>query len=374
MRISNRTVRRVIGVTTVAALPLVAALTAEAHSLPSAAVAQPVAVAAAQPSGGTTVLRATPSQRARAATAWTLEARRAAKPLAFPGDAVASPQTAAQPSGRAGSVPGRTPAAESDRLAKAQFPQEWAAASSRPSAAADADADFGTAGVFTSYLANFYSTMWRDYPYRATGKLYITGGGYCSASVISPNNIIVTAAHCVYDTVNNRFLNGWTFVPADRAGAAPYGSFPWTSARVLNNWINASGTDRRYDVAVITLGNNSAGQPVTFYSGWLGRSWDQSSTQHHHAIGYPSNLNSGLYTYVCAAESFSGGADVLGMGCNMTFGSSGGPWIRAFAPHVSGAVNQANSVVSGGTPGTNTFYGARFSSNNIVPLCNAQGC
>ena len=57
------------------------------------------------------------------------------------------------------------------------------------------------------------------------------------------------------------------------------------------------------------------------------------------------------------------------MGCNMTFGSSGGPWIRNFTPQVSGAVNHVNSVVSGGTPGTNTFYGARFSSGNIVPLC-----
>ena len=96
--------------------------------------------------------------------------------------------------------------------------------------------------------------------------------------MISPNNIIVTAAHCLYDTENNSWMDGWTFVPADRAGAAPYGTFPWTSARVLNNWINASGTDRRYDIAVIALGNNSAGRPVTFYSGWLGRSWNLAAS------------------------------------------------------------------------------------------------
>jgi hypothetical protein len=132
---------------------------------------------------------------------------------------------------------------------------------------------------------------------------------------------------------------------------------------------------RRYDVAVISLDKNSAGKKVTDYTGYLGRSWNYGYTQHHHAMGYPSNLTDGTkYTYTCAAESFSAGTDVLGMGCNMTYGSSGGPWSRWFMPYRGGANNYVNSVVSGGDPEVKTFYGARFSSSNIVPLCNDEGC
>ena len=66
------------------------------------------------------------------------------------------------------------------------------------------------------------------------------------------------------------------------------------------------------------------------------------------------------------------------MGCNMTYGSSGGPWLRVYRPHESGANNYVNAVVSGYDACTGTFgqsfNGPRFTTDNIVPLCNAQGC
>lgn len=276
--------------------------------------------------------------------------------------------------GEPGFAQGRVPNKKADKSAKSNYPDEWQALNyNEPLTDFESDGffdDYGTAAVFTSYLTNYYSNMYLQFPYRAVGKVYISGGGYCSASVISPN-VIVTAAHCVYDTSANRWYSGWTFVPADRNGAAPYGSFAWSSAKVLSGWINASGTVRRYDVALIKLRPNSAGRNVSYYTGYLGRSWNYGYTVNLHAMGYPSNLSSGRYTYTCTAETFSGGTDVLGMGCNMTYGSSGGPWIRAFAPNVTGYVD---SVVSGGTPGTNTFYGPRFSSSNIVPLCGTSTC
>jgi V8-like Glu-specific endopeptidase len=352
-----------------------------------------------------TTITATQAEQQAALAAWTREARLAAKPLSLPVMTAAdinAAATEAEAIGVSGSVAGGRPNRNAEAAARSQYPEEWQELSEELEeqslledesvgknnlyapliiqggeqgvTASDVTSPYGTAGVYTSYLGNFYSQMYRYYPYHAVGKLYITGGGYCSASVISPNNIIVTAAHCVYDTVNNRWLNGWTFVPADRNGTAPYGSFPWVSASILNAYISASSNTARYDVAVIKLGNNSAGRPVTYYTGWLGRSWNYNYVQSLHAVGYPSNLNSGRYTYLCAAETASGGTDVLRMGCNMTFGSSGGPWIRVFAPYATGARNYVNSVVSGGTPGTNTFYGIRFTSSNIVTLCNIQGC
>lgn len=336
---------------------------------------------AQQPDQTTVTITASSAVQQATLKAWTREARQSAKPLPFPSvqGNPAPEETEPAVTGQPSLAQGGQPDLKAVRAARQQFPEEWAALQQDATLQSDMGIE-GTAGVYTSYLGNYFSQMWTGFPYGAVGKLYITGGGYCSASVISPNNIIVTAAHCVYNTDTNTWLGGWTFVPADRAGSAPFGTFPWSSATVLTNWVNASNSlaGRPYDVAVINLGNNSSGYPVTAYTGWLGRSWNYGYVQHMHSIGYPSNLTNGtLYTYICSAESFQQGADILGKGCNMMHGSSGGPWIRVFTPFTSGARNYVNSVVSGGLPGStwgNTYYGARFSDNNIVPLCSAAGC
>jgi len=338
---------------------------------------------AQEPQDQTVSIKASRAERLAALEMWTREARAAAQPLPFPVGSVDElmQDSAEELSGEPGSAEGGLPHPKADRRARRQYPEEWEVLLNELDVEDSLDTveALGTAGKYTSYLGNRYKQMYQQFPFRGVGKLYITSGGYCSASVISPNNIIVTAAHCVYDTDTNTWLSGWTFVPADRKGVAPYGTFPWVSARVLTAWINAgsSTAGRRYDVALIRLGNNSAGNPVTFYTGWLGRSWDYGYTQHLHAIGYPGNLKSGKFTYICAAESFKQATDILGMGCNMMHGSSGGPWERVFQPYASGANNYVNSVVSGGLSGPtwgNTFYGARFSSKNIVKLCDAEGC
>lgn len=357
-------------------------LLGSAGGAPSAARAQ----VAQPPQGGrqtAAVIQATPADQQAALAQWTREARLAAKPMALPAPAAGQPAPQGEPqtlAGPSGSAPGGAPQASAQEQARQQFPEEWRLldqAGAAPQLQPASQTPLGTAGVYTSYLGNYYSIMHTIAPYLAVGKLYIAGGGWCSASVISPNNIIVTAAHCVYNTDTNSWYGGWTFVPADRAGAAPFGVFPWAAAAVPPNWMAApdSVTGRRYDVATIRLGNNGAGYPVTAYTGWLGRAWNYGYVQHLHAIGYPSNLyGSGSYTHICAAETFAQTTDVLGMGCNMMHGSSGGPWIMAFAPYGYGYVD---SVVSGGLSGAtwgNTFYGARFSNDNIVVVCTSLGC
>lgn len=282
--------------------------------------------------------------------------------------------------GTPGFVAGAYPDPRADTVAQREFRGEWRIMEDELRAFAQEDRELGpfeamgTRNTYTSYRGNAYAEMWRTYPYRAVGKLYIDGGGTCSASVIGPN-IIVTAAHCVYNRGTRRWYRGWTFVPADRGGAAPYGTFRWRNARILTGWRNTGGA--RYDVALIRLWPNRAGRSVSYYTGALGRSWNYGSTVNLHAIGYPGNLESGRYTYICTAETFSGGTNVLRMGCNMQHGSSGGPWIRRFAPYRWGNYNYVNSVVHGGVPGSGTFRGVRFSNENIVPLCRTSwgwGC
>lgn len=236
--------------------------------------------------------------------------------------------------------------------------------------------DFGTADTYTAYLGNYWLNQQQAYPWKVVGKLLIDGGGYCTAQSITgaPKNIIVTAAHCVYD-VGRGFKSGWTFVPAERNGAAPYGQYRWASARVLNAWISGGG--RRNDVAIIRLQNNpTTGRPVSYYTGWLGWRMNFPYVRNLHSIGYASNIST-LYTSMCTAESYSAsceGTDVLVKGCNMTYGSSGGAWISNYKPYqVSGYVE---GVVSGpsctGSFG-NTYVAPHFSSSNLGVLCSAEG-
>jgi hypothetical protein len=266
---------------------------------------------------------------------------------------------------------------ELDRMAeKGLLPDELAdpAKDGGATFADDGGIDFGTADIYTAYSANRWTQMWKAFPWKAMGKLLIDGGGYCTAQVISPKNLIVTAAHCVY---NGGWYSGWTFVPAERFGAAPYGQYRWVSATILPNWITTGG--RRYDVALIKLANNpTTGLPATSYVGHLGWRSNFPYVRNLTSFGYASNLST-QYTSACAAESyFAGcqGTDVLVKGCNMTFGSSGGGWVDVYKPFESGSNNYVEGVVSGpsctGTFG-NTFVGPRFSSANLGVLCGTYG-
>jgi V8-like Glu-specific endopeptidase len=231
------------------------------------------------------------------------------------------------------------------------------------------------ADIFTQYCENC-SPLNPKAPI-AVGKLF-SNAGTCSASVVSGNNVIVTAAHCCWDRSKNSWVGGWSFAPAYNNGNAPYGVFAWSQATILNSWINNG--DVASDVCVIRLQNDRSGHGVTYYTGWLGRSWNWPSEQSIHALGYPGNIGGGNMLELCASESFSpsaacGGTGVLNTGCSMTYGSSGGPWVRNYRSD-----NWVNSVVHGydstsctGTFGK-TFNGARFTSGNIVTLCNAIGC
>lgn len=287
------------------------------------------------------------------------------------------------------------PSADANSQAQKDFPDQWkllreldpqigeealkskgsGAAKSTAAGQAPVSEPRGTQDVYTSYRGNYWVNQQTAYPWAVVGKLLIDGGGYCTAQSITgaPKNIIVTAAHCVYD-VGSGFKAGWTFVPAERNGVGPYGQFRWASARVLTAWTTGGG--RRNDIALIRLQNNNAGRPVSYYTGWLGWRQNYPYTRNLHSIGYASNIST-AWTSMCSAESFYAsceGDDVLVKGCNMTYGSSGGAWIDEYKPYeVSGYVE---SVVSGpscaGAFGQ-TYVGAHFSGANFGALCTAEG-
>ena len=245
----------------------------------------------------------------------------------------------------------------------------------------------GASQTYTYYEINRKNPLWKQYPHIWVGKFTFTtpsGDASCSATAIS-NNHIVTAAHCVYDTpARNAFWTNKAFTPAYRNGSAPYGTFATTGCTILTAYQNLSGSYTingwaRYDVAVCSVGKNSAGQTLNQAVGSAGRSWNFNYNQLHFNSGYPARnyndkLLSGAAQYLrsCTAESFQQTTDTLGSGCYYGRGISGGPWLRDYkATYVSGYVNSVNSGLFFGTQNN---YGARFTSNNIVVLCNASGC
>jgi V8-like Glu-specific endopeptidase len=271
--------------------------------------------------------------------------------------------------------------------AQAAYPQDWAMLEESALAESPAAAD-GTPGVYTSYIVNQNAALWKTNGHIPTGRLSFTtpnGTSYCSASVISGNNVIVTAAHCVYDSTNNRWYNNWAFTPAYRNGAAPYGTFPYQTCWVLTSWINLVGnyainTWADDDVAVCKMRNNSAGQTLSSRTGWYGRMWNYGYIHHVHNMGYPfrnfNNVNvanAGQYLRLCANETFQQANNVLGGGCNWGPGISGGPWLVSYDPFDQ-ITSYVNVVNSGLFVGQQNLYGGRFTSNNIVPLCTAAGC
>lgn len=326
-----------------------------------------------------------PAQLAASESFWTPARIAAARPFPIPVDYGSAEVDAAaftEEAAVAESSPAGAAEPGANMLARQLYPEAWDAVGRGLVEAAPE----GASQTYTYYDVNVNTAFWQVYPHKWVGRLSFTtpsGTSYCSATVISGNNI-VTAAHCAYDTTNNRWYSNWVFTPAYRAGSAPYGTFAGASASVLTAWVNLAGgyainTWAQHDVAVITLRPNSAGRTVNQMVGWAGRNWNYNFTQLHFNSGYPFRsytdatlTSAGSYLRSCTAESFMQATETLGGGCYFGRGISGGSWLRNYKPFVlSGNVNSVNS---GLFIGTQNLYGPRFNSNNIVPLCTARGC
>jgi len=226
-----------------------------------------------------------------------------------------------------------------------------------------------------------------------TGKVWFSmdGGDWvCSAAAVNNglNNasLIVTAGHCAYDEVNHAFATNWTYIPAfDQTPtfdcvAAVYGC--WTASRiVVHDGYSTAGSFNKqatiHDFAVIVVGAGNKGTQLdslgTYSIAFPGISTGGSV----HAFGYPA---AGKYkgkdlTY-CAGPTFNDQYNddaTWGIACNMTGGSSGGPWIASFTnaagANAGGTLTSLNSY---GYNGLSNMYGPKFSSATQLVYNNAN--
>ncbi|NUO10411.1 MAG: trypsin-like serine protease [Candidatus Brocadia sp.] len=210
-------------------------------------------------------------------------------------------------------------------------------------------------------LTSLYST----YPYKTIGKVFFTEAGanyVCSGSSIG-GRAVLTAGHCVCNG-NKVWHTNWTFVPAYRDNSRPYGTWAAESLTTFADYLNYKKPCR--DVGFAVTKYNSSGQKLSSVVGSLGFAWNFNVAQvHWNSFGYPaeSPFNGRKLVECQASHAVSdspGGCTpaTIGIGCDMTGGSSGGPWIKNFNSSVSGMYNYANGLNS---YGYSTQPGAMYS-------------
>jgi hypothetical protein len=209
-----------------------------------------------------------------------------------------------------------------------------------------------------------------------TGKVLFTMAGVdyvCSGSVAQDSSgstsLILTAGHCVYDESGRRFATNWVFVPDYEAGGAivtnpdgshsftcdttPYGC--WTASALVTTtaWANGGGNlaafNHDYAFAVVGAGGKS-GQSLQLDSvvGANPVAFNVAHPAQVSSFGYPqASPYNGQKLIYCSGTDIAdtwGGTTDYGLNCNMTGGSSGGPWFVNFASGGDpGSLNSVNS-------------------------------
>ena len=199
-------------------------------------------------------------------------------------------------------------------------------------------------------------------PIAHIGKVFFTsaGGNYvCSGNAVASGNrsVVSTAGHCLNEGPG-AFVTNFVFVPAYENGNAPYGQFPAIELHAPTQW--TQGGDISYDTGFAVVGT-VGGSSLIDTVGGSGLSFNDSTGLTYDAYGYPAaspftgeTLQS---CYGSATPDPYGQSDSQGIPCDMTGGSSGGPW---FLGGSSGAQNSVNSF--GYNAVANTMFGPYWGS------------
>ena len=194
-------------------------------------------------------------------------------------------------------------------------------------------------------------------PATTTGKVFFTttGNGQtenwaCSGSTVagSGGDLVLTAGHCVYGDLGGEvpgeaWHSNWIFVPDYYYGYAPYGV--WTARVLTTTWNWYDNQDEGDDIGAVAVNTNSAGQHIVNVVGGQGIAWDFPDNQYVYDFGYPGAPPfDGGSLQECDSAQFDWSsvlAGTMGMTCNFTGGSSGGPWLMYFNGEV-GYINGVN--------------------------------
>jgi V8-like Glu-specific endopeptidase len=173
-----------------------------------------------------------------------------------------------------------------------------------------------------------------DYPLSTVGKLFLTNASgqnmVCSGTAVvsSNHNTVDTAGHCLY--WNGNWVRNVIFCPLYDSGTSRFGCWAARELLVPSEWINARPGDLHRDFGMVVVSPNSEGN-LTDVVGGAGWAYNQPANSTFYAYGYPAGFPfDGQTRKSCpgsAGKSWQhAGGLVISIPCDMTGGSSGGPW------------------------------------------------
>jgi hypothetical protein len=266
-----------------------------------------------------------------------------------------------------------------------------------PPQSAAATASSATVSASSTTANGLWPGSFNANPNRQVGKLYFDikiGVGevwrHCSATAINSENksLVLTAGHCVFnpDPDRNGYVTGngsWyehvQFCPGYEY-SCKLGT--WRSRLIYsaNSWVYGSGGvyDWRDDIAVVLVSPNTSGYLVNAVGG-QGITFNQATGIQRNAFGYPAPD----YRFPSYATTYNGEdlvwcpgtdrADGYGhnvLGCTMTGGASGGPWLSWVASNWFGYANGVNSHKPTETTMGSPYFGT--TESNLFQYARAR--
>jgi hypothetical protein len=214
-----------------------------------------------------------------------------------------------------------------------------------------------------------------------TGKVYFTMGGsnyICSGAVVAndgrtTHSIVQTAAHCAYDEKMKAFASFWMFIPefdtkpTYTCANTQHGCWTAQALVVHKGYADAGGFNTQamqhdFAFAVVGAGGHKTDQLDGEVASFPLSTASLPAGSFVYAFGYPAAQKyKGNDLVYCAGSIFEDSWNALltwGMACEMTGGSSGGPWFSGFKDK-TGTLHSLNSY---GYSGVKNMYGPKFNT------------
>ncbi|MER6349132.1 trypsin-like serine peptidase [Streptomyces sp. NPDC001595] len=209
---------------------------------------------------------------------------------------------------------------------------------------------------------------------KTSGRVFFTFQGRtasCSGNAVTSQNAstVITAGHCV--KYQGSWHTNWVFVPAYDNGNAPYGQ--WTATKTLTTPQWEASEDINHDIGAAVVAPLD-GRTLTSVVGAQGIQFNGGYNKPMYAFGFPAaSPYDGTKLIHCAGNSAK---DFLfsqdhSLACNMTGGSSGGPWFTGFS-EATGTGLQVSVNSFGYTFLPNRMFGPYFGNEAKALYDRAQ--
>ena len=219
-------------------------------------------------------------------------------------------------------------------------------------------------------------------PLASTGKVFFTMGVQtfvCSGSIVndskSDRSIVLTAGHCVFDNATGNFATNFIYYPA--FDTTPVTDCTVSRCLVATSLVAHSGftSQSSFTTQATQYDWGFASIPDSGINGFSLNTTPFTNSATSYAFGYPAGKPYGGKDLVyCAGpispDAYNGGL-TWGLGCNMTGGSSGGPWLAAFnTTTFDGSASSLNSYGYG--TNSTKMYGPKFNGYTLSTFEAAQ--